>query len=452
MQSINPKNGRIIAEYEAFSDSEIESGLALAQDAFLRQRGQSMGVRARNMLCVADILEAECDKFAQIATDEMGKTLVSAVAEVRKCASLCQYYAQNAEMFLADEVVPTQAERSFVRYLPLGVILGVMPWNFPFWQVFRFAVPAIMAGNAVVLKHASNVPGCALAIEEIFRKGGFEAGIFQSFLIGADKVGALIADPRIKAVSLTGSEGAGRAVAALAGQHIKKCVLELGGSDPFIVMPSADLSKAVDLAVRGRVQNNGQTCIAAKRYIVHEAIYDGFRDALVQKYESLRIGDPLDPDTDVGPLATPSIRRELETQVRQSVEAGAVCLTGAYVMEGDGNFYRPGLLEKVPVHAPAYGEELFGAVGTLFYISSMAEAITLANDTRFGLGSAVMTQDKAEMEMAINGIEAGCTFINALVTSDPRLPFGGVKASGYGRELAKEGIREFCNIKTINIA
>lgn len=452
MQSINPKNNRIIAEYEVFSDSKIEAGLALAQAAFLRHRGQGGDIRARNMLCMADILESESDKFARIVTDEMGKTLVSAVAEVKKCASLCRYYAQNAEVFLADEVVPTQAAQSFVRYLPLGVILGVMPWNFPFWQVFRFAVPAVMVGNAVVLKHASNVPGCALAIEEVFRRADFEAGVFQSFLIGSDKVSGLIADPRVKAVSLTGSEGAGRVVAAQTGQHIKKCVLELGGSDPFIVMPSADLAKAVDLAVRGRVQNNGQTCIAAKRYIVHEAIYDDFRDGIIKKYESIRMGDPLDPETDVGPLATPSIRRDLDLQVRQSVAAGAVCLAGAYIMEGEGNFYRPGLLENVPIHAPAYGDELFGAVGTLFRVSSMEEAITLANDTRFGLGSAVMTQDQAEIELAINGIEAGCTFVNALVASDPRLPFGGVKASGYGRELAKEGLREFCNVKTISIA
>lgn len=452
IRSINPKNGEIIQEYSEFNDLQIERALALAQDVFTRHKADPIKERAQKMIRAGEILLAEHDYFATLISQEMGKTFISARAEVDKCAALCRYYAENAENFLGDKQVKSDFSNSYVKYLPLGIVLAVMPWNFPFWQVFRFAVPALMAGNVGLLKHASNVPGCALAIEEIFGRAGFESGAFQTLLIGSDKVGDVIADPRVKAVSLTGSEQAGASVAAKAGQHMKKCVLELGGSDPFIVMPSADFDKAVEMAVRGRVQNNGQTCIAAKRYIVHADIYDRFKDALIEKYEALHVGDPLDAESDIGPLATATIRADLDAQVKQSLEMGAVCLTGAFCMEGDGNYYHPGLLENIPPNSPAYKDELFGPVGLLFKVSSMQEAIDLANDTRFGLGSAVFTQDEHEISEAAFGIEAGCTFINALVASDPRLPFGGVKYSGFGRELSQEGIHEFCNIKTICIA
>lgn len=452
IHSVNPKDGSLLQEYDLMDQIQIADALAQADEAFQSYRHSSFAERAEKMLRVADILDAEGDYYARMMCDEMGKTIFLAQAEVKKCALVCRYYAEHAQSFLADRPIQTEFSESFVRYLPIGPVLAVMPWNFPFWQVFRFAAPALMAGNVGLLKHASNVPGCALAIDEIFGQAGFPKGVFQSLLISSSQVADVIADERVRAVTLTGSEGAGSSVAAQAGKHIKKCVLELGGSDPFIVMPSADLDKAVDLALKARIHNNGQTCIAAKRYIVHEDVYERFRDALIGRYDDLHVGDPLDPQTDVGPLASLGIREELDRQVKETLAAGAVCLSGAYIIEGDGHYYRPGLLEEIPKDSPAYYEELFGPVGLLFKVSSLEDAVTLANDSRFGLGSAIFTQDRGEMEYAMDNLEAGCTFVNAMVASDPRLPFGGVKYSGFGRELSEDGIREFCNIKTICVS
>jgi len=373
------------------------------------------------------------------------------LGEVEKCALVCRHYAAHTAAYLADEPMTSSASRSYVRHLPLGPILAVMPWNFPFWQVFRFAAPALMAGNVALLKHASNVPASALAIEEIFRLAGFEEGVFQTLLVGSDAVEAIVADPRVRAATVTGSEGAGAAVASAAGRHHKKVVLELGGSDPFIVLPSADIGAAVKAAVGARIINNGQSCIAAKRFIVHAAVYAEFEEAFVAGFEALKVGDPMQADTDIGPLATPQIKSELAAQVEASVAKGAKRLCGAQPMSGVGNFFRPGVLGSIPRESPAWSEEFFGPVAMLFRVDNIDEAIDLANDTRFGLGSSVWTRDEDEIKAAVNRIEAGCTFVNAIVASDPRLPFGGIKSSGHGRELARDGMIEFMNRKTIAI-
>jgi len=402
----------------------------------------------------AEILESEKKRFARLMTLEMGKPINAAAQEAEKCAWVCRYYADNAEKHLADEAVETNATRSYVRFQPLGVVLAVMPWNFPFWQVFRFAAPALMAGNVGLLKHASNVPQCALAIEEIFRRAGFPEGAFQTLLIGSRTVESVLEDPRVSAATLTGSEPAGRSVASIAGKQIKKTVLELGGSDPFIVMPSADFETAVTTAVKARTINNGQSCIAAKRFIIHQQIYDEFEKRFVQAMKELRVGDPLDEETDIGPLATEQILKDLEEQVRTSVAAGAKILTGGerLQLEGElasGNFFEPTVLADIPKDSPAFRDELFGPVASLFRVAGIDQAIELANATTFGLGSAAWTKDAKERERFIDEIEAGCVFINGMVASDPRLPFGGVKHSGYGRELSYFGIREFVNIKTV---
>jgi len=397
----------------------------------------------------AEILEAEKDAFARIMTLEMGKPLEAARQEAAKCATACRYYVEHAERLLADELVDTGGPMSFIRYQPIGAVLAVMPWNFPFWQVFRFLAPALMAGNVGLLKHASNVPQCALAIEDIVRRAGFPADVFQTLLIGATMVRGLIDDPRVKAVTLTGSEPAGRQVAGQAGKQIKKCVLELGGSDPFIVMPSADLDAAVRTAVQARVINNGQSCIAAKRFIVEEAIAGEFERRFVEAMSQLVVGDPMQESTQVGPLATPVILHELDEQVRRSVAAGARVLTGGCRVERPGNFYSPTVLADVPEDAPAYREELFGPVAVLLRARGIAAAIQVANDTPFGLGASAWTRDAAEQERFVDEIDAGMVFINGMVASDPRLPFGGIKASGYGRELSAWGIREFVNVKTV---
>ncbi|MFY9554125.1 MAG: NAD-dependent succinate-semialdehyde dehydrogenase, partial [Blastocatellia bacterium] len=387
--------------------------------------------------------------LGEIMTSEMGKPIKSAIAEAEKCAWVCRYYAENAERLLADEMVETNAARSFIRYQPLGPVLAVMPWNFPFWQVFRFAAPALMAGNVALLKHASNVPACALAIEDIFRKSEFPNGAFQTLLIGSDKVASLIEDPRVRAVTLTGSEPAGRQVASVAGKFLKKTVLELGGSDPFIVMPSADTTAAVETAVTARTINNGQSCIAAKRFIVAEEIYPDFEQRFVEAMESLSVGNPLDDTVKVGPLATAQILADLEAQVRKSVELGARVLCGGKRLADKGYYYAPTVLTNIPRNSPAYTEELFGPVASLFKVRNIDDAIRLANDTSFGLGASGWTGEIGEQTRFIDEIEAGCVFINGMVASDPRLPFGGVKNSGYGRELGAAGIREFVNIKTI---
>ena len=401
------------------------------------------------MLHAADILEAEKQKFARLMTIEMGKPIKGAVQEVEKCALVCRYYAENAKRHLADQVVETNASRSFVRFQPLGPVLAVMPWNFPFWQVFRFAAPALMAGNVGLLKHSSNVPQCALAIEEIFVRAGFPGGAFQALLIGSEAVGKLIKDRRVVAATLTGSEPAGRSVAALAGKEIKKTVLELGGSDPFIVMASAKMEQAVTTAVKARTINSGQSCIAAKRFILSSAIYGEFERRFIAEMKALQVGDPLKESTDIGPLATQQILKDLDDQVKTSVAAGAHILTGGKKLERPGNFYEPTVLANIPVTSPAFCEEVFGPVALLFRVESIDDAIALANNTTFGLGAAAWTNDTEEQKRFIEELEAGCVFINGMVASDPRMPFGGIKNSGYGRELGEFGIREFVNIKTV---
>jgi len=397
----------------------------------------------------AEILDGEKATFGRLMTTEMGKPFRAAVDEAVKCAWACRYYAENAERFLADEVVETTASRSYIHYQPLGPILAVMPWNFPFWQVFRFAAPALMAGNVALLKHASNVPQCALAIEDVFRRAGFADGVFQTLLIGSQKVDGILNDSRVVAATLTGSEEAGVQVGTGAAKRIKKVVLELGGSDPFIVMPSADLEEAVATAVKARIVNNGQSCIAAKRFIVAEKIGDDFERKFVQRMEALKLGDPFDESTDLGPLATADGVVSLDADVRKTVAAGARLLTGGKRVERPGNFYAPTVLTNIPKDSPAYREELFGPVACIFRAQDVDDAIRIANDSRFGLGASAWTNDERERERFINEIEAGMVFINRMVASDPRLPFGGVKQSGHGRELGPYGIREFTNIKTV---
>jgi succinate-semialdehyde dehydrogenase/glutarate-semialdehyde dehydrogenase len=447
--TINPATGEVIKTFQPLSEAEIEKKLQLAVSVFQAERRTPYGVRAQRMQKAAEIIERDKEKFAHLMTLEMGKTYKSAVAEAVKCTTACRYYAENTERFLADEVVETAAKKSFVRYLPIGPILAVMPWNFPFWQVFRFAAPALMAGNVGLLKHASNVPQCALAIESIFVEAGFPEGAFQALLIGSSQVDALLNDPRVVAATLTGSEQAGIQVGIGAAKRIKKVVLELGGSDPFIVMPSADLEAAVSTAVQARVQNNGQSCIAAKRFIVAEHIADEFERRFVAKMEGLQVGDPFDEKTELGPLSTPDAVKDLDADVQKTIKAGAKLLTGGHPLKRPGNFYAPTVLTNIPKDSPAYGEEFFGPVASIFRVKSVDEAIQLANDVRFGLGSSIWTNDEKERERFINEIEAGMVFINKMVASDPRIPFGGVKASGHGRELGMVGIREFVNTKTV---
>jgi len=403
------------------------------------------------MIRAAEILEAEKRELGRLMTLEMGKPITAAVSEAEKCASACRYYAPNAERFLADQPVEVEGGRSWVAFQPIGAVLAIMPWNFPFWQVFRFAAPALMAGNVGILKHASNVPQCALAIEDVFRRAGFTEGVFQTLLIGSEMVEGIISDPRIAAVTLTGSEGAGRSVAGAAGKHLKKSVIELGGSDPFVIMPSANLDAAVSTAVTARMINNGQSCIAAKRFIVHAEIYDEFLKRFVARVSALIVGDPMDEKTELGPLATGAIRDELDAQVRASVSMGARLLIGGKRLERAGYFYAPTVLADIPREAPAAREELFGPVASVFKAQDLDDAIRLANGTTFGLGASAWTRDENERNRFVVDIESGLLFINGMVASDPRLPFGGVKNSGFGRELGEFGIREFVNIKSVKI-
>ena len=447
--SINPATGETIRTFEALDSAAIEASLARASSAFRVNRARSFAERATRMRRTAALLEEHSNDLGRLVTIEMGKPVKAAVAEVVKCATTCRYYAEHAEGYLADEKVETDAKESFIRYEPLGPVLAVMPWNFPFWQVFRFAAPALMAGNVALLKHASNVPQCALAIEETLRDAGFTDHEFQTLLIGSQQVESIIADERVRAITLTGSEPAGASVASIAAKHIKKAVLELGGSDPFIVMPSANLDDAVATAVKARIVNNGQSCIAAKRFIIHESIADEFEKRFVAAMASLKVGDPLDESTDIGPLATPQIVDDIESQVNQSVAAGAHLLTGGHRLGARGNFYAPTVLARIPDDAPAAREETFGPVASLFRAKNVDEAIRIANDTPFGLGASVWTNDRAEMDAFITRIDTGQVFINAMVASDPRVPFGGTKHSGFGRELGAYGIREFVNVKTV---
>jgi succinate-semialdehyde dehydrogenase/glutarate-semialdehyde dehydrogenase len=447
--TVNPATGQLIKSFEPLSDSQIELKLQRAADTFSEYRKVPFAERARMMLKASAILESEKENYARIMTTEMGKTFRSAVDEAAKCAWVCRYYAENAERFLADEVVETSASRSYIRYQPLGVVLAVMPWNFPFWQVLRFAAPALMAGNVGLLKHASIVPQSALLIEEVFRKAGFPEGAFQTLLIGSQKVERILDDPRVAAATLTGSEGAGVQVGMAAAKRIKKVVLELGGSDPFIVMPSANLEAAVTNAVKARIFNNGQSCIAAKRFIVAEKIADEFEGKFASKMEALKVGDPFDEKTELGPLATADGVTDLDRDVQKTIKAGARVLTGGKPLDRPGNYYAPTVLTNIPKESPAYQEELFGPVASVFRARDLDHAIQIANDSRFGLGASAWTNDNTERERFINDLESGMVFINRMVASDPRMPFGGVKWSGHGRELGAHGIREFTNIKTV---
>jgi succinate-semialdehyde dehydrogenase/glutarate-semialdehyde dehydrogenase len=445
----NPSTGQVIKTFESLNADQIERKLQLAASAFISHRRTSFAERAAKMMLVAEIMENEKDECAHLMTLEMGKPLKAAAAEAQKCATGCRYYAQNAERFLADEAVDAGAKRSFIRYLPIGPILAIMPWNFPFWQVFRFVAPALMAGNVGLLKHASNVPQCALKIEEIIRRAGFGEGVFQTLLIGSEPVDGILDDPRVVAATLTGSEQAGIQVGVSAAKRIKKVVLELGGSDPFIVMPSADLDAAVATAIDARIQNNGQSCIAAKRFIVAEKIADDFERQFVKRMQDLRVGDPFDESTQLGPLANADAVTSLDADVKKTVSAGARVLTGGHPLDRPGYFYAPTVLTDIPKNSPAYKEEFFGPVASLFRVRDTDQAIHVANDSRFGLGASAWTNDPMETEQFINELDAGMVFLNKMVASDPRLPFGGVKHSGHGRELAANGIREFMNIKTV---
>jgi len=426
--------------------------IARSEAAYRRYRTTPFAERERWLERAAEILETETDRLGRIMTREMGKPIVAARAEAAKCALACRYYVKNGARLLADEPVELGSGKAYLRYEPIGPVLAVMPWNFPFWQVFRFAAPALMAGNTGLLKHASNVPDCAVAIEEIIRRAGFPEDVFQTLLIGSSEVQAVIDDPRVKAVTLTGSEGAGIAVASEAGRQIKKTVLELGGSDPFIVMPSADLDRAVKTAVEARAINNGQSCIAAKRFIVDSRVAGEFERRFVAGMEALLVGDPMEENTQLGPLATAQILEGLDDQVQRSVKMGARALTGGHRLDRPGNYYAPTVLVDAPRESPAYREELFGPVAVLFRANGIDDAIRLANDTEFGLGASVWTNDVGEQARFTSEIEAGMVFVNSMVASDPRLPFGGVKRSGYGRELSGYGIREFVNIKTVRVA
>ncbi|MGB9434291.1 MAG: NAD-dependent succinate-semialdehyde dehydrogenase [Candidatus Acidiferrum sp.] len=447
--TINPATGEFIKQFDALTDAQVDERIHRAAKTFQSFRKTSFADRSRWMTKAAEILEAEKGALGRLMTLEMGKTLGSAIAEAEKCAGACRYYAEHSSKFIADEVIATSASKSFIRYQPLGIVLAVMPWNFPFWQVFRFIAPGLMAGNVGLLKHASNVPQCALKIEDILLRAGFPGGVFQTLLIGAAQVDRILNDPRVAAATLTGSEQAGIQVGISAARRIKKVVLELGGSDPFIVMPSANLEEAAATAVKARVLNNGQSCIAAKRFIVHEQIADAFEKEFVRRMQSLRLGDPFDADTDVGPLATPDAVKDIDSDVQKTIQAGAKLLTGGKPLAGPGNFYPPTVLTDIPKDSPAYREEFFGPVASIFRVKDVDGALAIANDSRFGLGASAWTNDPAECDRFINDLEAGMVFINQMVASDSRLPFGGVKASGHGRELGPYGIREFTNTKTV---
>lgn len=450
LTSINPATGEKVAEFEEHTVDEVERRLSASVEAFRNWSARPVPERAAVLSRMAGLLEAEQESLARMMTLEMGKTFRAARDEVLKCATGCRFYADHVAAFIASQPVASNAkEHGEVRFEALGAVLAVMPWNFPFWQVIRFAAPALAAGNVGLLKHASNVPQCAVALEDLWHRAGAPVATFQTLLIGSSRVESVVSDSRVAAVTLTGSEGAGRSVAAVAGRHLKKTVLELGGSDPFIVTPSADLGLAVKTAVAARIVNNGQSCIAAKRFIVIDSVADEFTRQFVQQMAGLKVGDPMLPDTDVGPLATSAIRDELHAQVQETVSRGAQLLLGGQPISGPGWFYQPTVLADIPPGAPAREQELFGPVASVFRVPSIDAAIALANDSTFGLGASAWTTDPDEGERFAHGLEAGSVFINGMVASDPRYPFGGVKQSGYGRELGAWGLREFVNIKTV---
>ncbi len=451
MKSINPATGEILAEYPMLSAEALEGRLALATAAAVRWRATPVAERAAVVARLGALLDAEKKRLGRLMTLEMGKPIQAAIDEAAKCATGCRYYAEHGPLYVADAIVDDDGHRSFVSYQPLGVVLAIMPWNFPFWQVIRFLAPALVAGNVGLLKHASNVPGCALELESLVQRAGAPDGVFQALLIGSDAVAGLLADPRVAAATLTGSEGAGRSVGKHAGEHLKKTVLELGGSDAFVVMPSADLDKAIGTAVKARTINNGQSCIAAKRFIVHRAIAERFLTGFSSGMQALRMGDPLDPSTQLGPLASARLAEELEAQVTESVTKGARLVCGGRRVAPDSAFFPPTVLTDIPPESPAYRDELFGPVGCVFVATDIDDAIRIANDTRFGLGSSAWTNDVAEQERFVRELDAGSVFVNDMVVSDARFPFGGVKSSGYGRELSDVGLREFVNVKTVRI-
>ena len=453
VRSINPATGAITAEYREHSAAEVQVAADEAHAAFAEWRRLSVTKRAIPMRAAARQLRQGVDEYARLMAREMGKPLREGVAEVEKCAWVCEYFAEHAEEFLRPEPVETNGYRSFVTFQPIGVVLAIMPWNFPFWQVFRAAAPALMAGNTMLLKHAGGVPGCALAVEQIFRDAGFPRSLFRTLLVRTDRVAGIIDNPRVKAVTLTGSTRAGRAVASRAGKAIKKTVLELGGSDAYVILEDADLDLAVDTCVTSRLANCGQSCIAAKRFVVVDDVHPEFERRVIEAVQDKRMGDPFDEATDIGPMARIDLRDELHRQVRDSIEAGARCVLGGTIPEGPGAFYPPTVLTDVGPGMPAYDEELFGPVAAIIPVRDERAAIDVANDSPYGLGAAVFTRDRARgTQLAQDELVAGCCFVNARVKSDPRLPFGGVKESGYGRELSQYGIREFVNIKTIYVA
>ncbi|MEU4790159.1 NADP-dependent succinic semialdehyde dehydrogenase [Micromonospora tulbaghiae] len=448
----NPATGQVLKTYEAMSDEQIDAAIERADLAFRQLRETTVAQRARWLTAAADLLDAERDETARLMTTEMGKTYAAAKAEVTKCATACRFYADNAPGMLADEpadAAAVKAKRAYVRYQPIGPVLAVMPWNFPLWQVMRFAAPALMAGNTGLLKHASNVPQTALFLEDLFRRAGFPEGAFTTLLVGSDAVDRILSDPRVRAATLTGSEPAGRSIAQIAGREIKKTVLELGGSDPFVVMPSADLDTAAEVATTARCQNNGQSCIAAKRFIVHTDVFDAFAEKFAARMAALRVGDPMDDGTDVGPLASERGRDEVHAQVTDAVDQGATVLCGGEKPSGDGWYYPPTVVTDLRPEMRMWSEEVFGPVAGLYRVGSYDEAIEVANGTSFGLGSNAWTNDPAEQERFAVDLDAGNVFVNGMTTSYPELPFGGVKNSGYGRELSAAGMREFCNTKTV---
>jgi acyl-CoA reductase-like NAD-dependent aldehyde dehydrogenase len=447
--SVNPTTGQRIRAYPVLPAAGIDRAVARASERFPEWSRLRADKRAGFLEGLARTLRDQSEALARLATEEMGKRLTEARAEVEKCAVACEYYASHGPDFLVDQMIASDAGRSLVAWQPLGPVLLVMPWNFPYWQALRQAIPATLAGNTVLLKHASNVPGCAAALEELFNEAGFPEGVFRNLAIGSDAVEGVIADPRVRGVSLTGSEGAGRAVAAAAGKALKKTVLELGGSDAFVVLADADLDHVAQQAVKARFQNNGETCIAAKRFIVEAAVADAFVARLRDGIERLRVGDPMAEDTDLGPLARPDLRDDLHDQVQRSVDAGAACLAGGEALERDGYFYAPTLLDRVRPGMAAFDEETFGPVAAVTRAADVDEAVALANASRYGLGGSVWTRDRVRGEQVARRLECGCAFVNGIVKSDPRLPFGGVKDSGYGRELSALGIREFVNAKTV---
>ena len=450
-KSVNPATGDILAEFPAHSPADVERALDRARAAVPRWRATPVLERAAIVARLGELLHDERERLGRMMTLEMGKPIKSAIEEAAKCATACRYYAEHGPAFIADEVVDDAEHRSFIAYEPLGVVLAIMPWNFPFWQAIRFMAPALVAGNVGLLKHASNVPQCALELESLVRRAGAPEGVFQTLLIGSDAVADVLADPRVAAATLTGSEGAGRSVAGHAGEHLKKTVLELGGSDPFVVLPSADLGRAIETAVKARTINNGQSCIAAKRFIVHADVYDEFLAGFSVGMQKLVRGDPIDPSTQLGPLATATLAKELEDQVEKSVAMGARLVCGGVRPSPDGAWFPATVLTDIPDGAPAFDDELFGPVGCVFRARDLDDAIRLANATRFGLGASVWTTDAREQDRLAREIEAGSVFVNDMVVSDPRFPFGGVKASGYGRELSALGLREFTNVKTVRM-